>query len=119
MGLVSGVSKEIVSCPDCNRALTESNKGSGIHHCTNPKCKFQYYDANAQRIHRMDKLVSNYNTLIDQITKITEQNHIESTETIGAECAVCGGKMQFVEGDVIFGEKWFHKDCSNTRLPSN
>ena len=32
-------------------------------------------------------------------------------ETIQAKCALCGNEMEFVEGDVIFGEKWFHKNC--------
>lgn len=26
-------------------------------------------------------------------------------------CSFCCKEMQFVEGDVIFGEKWYHRDC--------
>ena len=32
-------------------------------------------------------------------------------ELIRAECVHCGKEMQFEEGDVIFGEKWYHKNC--------
>src|SRR5437899_2966942 len=105
-----------MGCPDCKNELTEANKGSGIHHCTNPKCKFQYYDANAPKIQRMDKQKAEKIYVLPKTDPMVEQNLIEPTQTMGADCAVCGGRMQFVEGDVIFGEKWFHKDCSNTRL---
>jgi len=66
----------------------------------------------------MDKQESKKTYLLPKTDLKVEQNLIESTQTIRAECDVCGGRMQFVEGDVIFGEKWFHKDCSNTRLSS-
>lgn len=33
-------------------------------------------------------------------------------ETIEAECTFCGGKMQFIEGEIIFGEKWYHNNCA-------
>lgn len=26
-------------------------------------------------------------------------------------CSLCYKEMQFMEGDIIFGEKWYHKDC--------
>ena len=26
-------------------------------------------------------------------------------------CSFCCKEMQLVEGDIIFGEKWYHKDC--------
>jgi hypothetical protein len=32
--------------------------------------------------------------------------------TIKAQCESCGKEMQFVEGDVIFGEKWYHRYCA-------
>jgi len=28
-------------------------------------------------------------------------------------CALCKKEINFVEGDVIFGEKWYHKDCAH------
>jgi hypothetical protein len=34
-------------------------------------------------------------------------------------CDICNKKMQFVEGDVIFGEKWYHKDCLPQKLSIN
>jgi hypothetical protein len=27
-------------------------------------------------------------------------------------CTFCNKDMKFEEGDVLFGEKWFHKDCA-------
>lgn len=29
-----------------------------------------------------------------------------------AECTICGKQMLFEEGDVIYGEKWYHNVCS-------
>ena len=26
-------------------------------------------------------------------------------------CHICDKPMHFVEGDIIFGEKWYHNDC--------
>jgi len=26
-------------------------------------------------------------------------------------CGLCNKEMPLVEGDIIFGDKWFHKDC--------
>ena len=34
------------------------------------------------------------------------------TAQITAVCGFCNSCMRFEEGDVIFGEKWFHKDCA-------
>ena len=34
------------------------------------------------------------------------------TKTIAAQCALCGGKMRFEQGDIIFGEKWYHRNCA-------
>jgi len=31
---------------------------------------------------------------------------------ISAQCCSCGKEMQFAEGDVIFGDKWYHKNCT-------
>ena len=31
---------------------------------------------------------------------------------ISAQCSFCGKEMQFAEGDVIFGDKWYHKNCT-------
>ena len=28
-------------------------------------------------------------------------------------CAYCNEEMRFTEGDIIFGEKWYHKDCAH------
>jgi len=47
---------------------------------------------------------------------------IEETKKIGirlstdfsriiSNCTTCGKEMQFVEGDIIFGEKWYHNEC--------
>ncbi len=53
--------------------------------------------------------------LVQNEFETREQHRIDldvSGVTMGANCVVCGGKMQFEEGDIIFGEKWFHKMCS-------
>ena len=34
-------------------------------------------------------------------------------KTIRSLCSLCKTEMRFVEGDVIFGDKWFHKDCAS------
>ena len=40
----------------------------------------------------------------------------EIQEMISAQCHVCGNQMQFTEGDVIFGEKWYHKNCAKQTM---
>ncbi len=32
---------------------------------------------------------------------------------IKPSCALCNTEIVFVEGDVIFGDEWFHKDCAS------
>ena len=32
-------------------------------------------------------------------------------------CASCGREMDFVEGDIIYGEDWYHGNCWNMRHP--
>lgn len=31
-------------------------------------------------------------------------------------CTACGKEMQFVEGDIIYGEKWYHNGCLKSKL---
>ncbi|MGH2612784.1 MAG: hypothetical protein ACRDFB_07015 [Rhabdochlamydiaceae bacterium] len=33
-----------MDCPDCERPLMEFDVGSGVWHCSNPDCKFQFFD---------------------------------------------------------------------------
>jgi len=44
-------------------------------------------------------------------------------KTIRAQCTACGKDMRFVEGDIIHGEKWYHKDCvkqaTSLRIPDS
>ena len=53
---------------------------------------------------------------------LSHQDIIEETEKIGIRlstnflrtvpnCTACGKEMQFVEGDIIYGEKWYHNGC--------
>jgi len=42
----------ILKCPDCEHELTEFDFGSGIHHCINPHCRFQFFDKNTGKKHR-------------------------------------------------------------------
>jgi hypothetical protein len=42
----------MLKCPDCENDLLEFDLGSGIHHCINPHCKFQYFDKNTGKKHR-------------------------------------------------------------------
>ncbi len=37
---------------------------------------------------------------------------MKTTQVAIPSCSFCNTKMRFVEGDVIFGEKWFHKNCA-------
>ena len=37
---------------------------------------------------------------------------MNATQVVRPSCSFCNTEMRFVEGDVIFGEKWFHKDCA-------
>ena len=32
-----------------------------------------------------------------------------------AQCQSCGKEIEFEEGDIIFGEKWYHKNCATSR----
>jgi len=32
-------------------------------------------------------------------------------------CAVCKQEMELVAGSIIFGNKWYHKDCYDTIQP--
>jgi ssDNA-binding Zn-finger/Zn-ribbon topoisomerase 1 len=42
----------ILECPDCGKELLEFDPRSGIYHCTNPNCKFQYFDKNTGKKYR-------------------------------------------------------------------
>jgi hypothetical protein len=28
------------------------------------------------------------------------------------DCSICNKEMKFEEGDIIFGEKWYHTNCA-------
>lgn len=34
------------------------------------------------------------------------------TAQVAAVCGFCNSGMRFEEGDVIFGERWFHRECA-------
>jgi len=36
----------------------------------------------------------------------------QNQSTMKPICALYKKEIKFIEGDVIFGEKWYHKDCS-------
>lgn len=31
--------------------------------------------------------------------------------SIVVQCRMCGEPLQFADGDIIFGEKWYHNNC--------
>ena len=38
--------------------------------------------------------------------------HMGTTQKIiKPTCSFCNAEIGFAEGDVIFGDKWFHRDC--------
>ncbi len=37
------------------------------------------------------------------------KSHMISSNII--HCHICNKTMHFVEGDIIFGERWYHNDC--------
>jgi len=34
------------------------------------------------------------------------------------QCHACGKEMHLTEGDVIFGGKWYHKNCAKQTTPA-
>ncbi|MDE1861736.1 MAG: hypothetical protein KGI33_02360 [Thaumarchaeota archaeon] len=38
---------------------------------------------------------------------------MESGQQFILKCTHCGAEMKFEEGDVIFGDKWFHRACAS------
>jgi hypothetical protein len=44
-----------VNCPDCNIFMIEFHHGSGMYHCGNPNCKFQYFDKNTGKKYRKEE----------------------------------------------------------------
>ena len=53
------------------------------------------------------KMGFNYNSKLMDLgfTKLTSNNMTKPL------CSNCKREMQFKEGDMIFGEKWYHKGC--------
>jgi hypothetical protein len=41
-----------LKCPDCESDLMEFDPRSGVYHCINPHCKFQYFDKNTGKKQR-------------------------------------------------------------------
>jgi hypothetical protein len=46
-------------------------------------------------------------------TKLIELGCYKMTSIVMIKplCSFCCKEMQFVEGDIIFGDKWYHMDC--------
>lgn len=40
------------------------------------------------------------------------KRHMVRSQTTALLCAYCCAEIRFEEGDVIFGEAWFHRDCA-------
>lgn len=47
---------------------------------------------------------------IDKTKKIGIRLSTDFPRTM-PNCTNCGKEMQFVEGDIIYGEKWYHNGC--------
>lgn len=41
----------------------------------------------------------------------TDFNTIQKINFVVPRCSVCKHEMEFSEGDVIFGDKWYHSSC--------
>ena len=48
--------------------------------------------------------------VIDETKKIGIRISTDFSRII-PNCTTCGKEMQFVEGDIICGDKWYHNEC--------
>ena len=49
--------------------------------------------------------------LIKQTPSDSLQFHINTNHFLIQTCSCCNRKMELMEGDVIYGDKWFHASC--------
>ncbi len=40
-----------------------------------------------------------------------QNNTVQKNNFFPPTCSACKGKMQVSEGDVIYGDKWYHNSC--------
>lgn len=41
------------------------------------------------------------------------QEKVDKDSFFVPRCSACKNEMEFLEGDVIFGDKWYHRSCWN------
>ncbi len=51
------------------------------------------------------------NDILRFISDIPDITSMSNGTLVKPLCSFCCKEMQFVEGDIIFGEKWYHRDC--------
>lgn len=47
----------------------------------------------------------------DHLKSKNLQNNVQKINFVTPMCSACKDKMQFSEGDVIYGDKWYHSSC--------
>ena len=57
--------------------------------------------------------------LIKQPSTELSQFHIDTDHFLVQTCFHCDKKMELIEGDVIYGDKWFHGSCWKTIKKEN
>jgi hypothetical protein len=46
---------------------------------------------------------------MESVDKVSESQ--ETVEFMVHKCAICDGKVELIAGNVIFGDKWYHRSC--------
>ncbi len=41
----------------------------------------------------------------------SSQKAVQTCRFFVPKCTLCNEEMQFVEGDIIYGDKWYHDSC--------
>ncbi|HXU95607.1 MAG TPA: hypothetical protein VFP45_04135 [Candidatus Nitrosotalea sp.] len=60
--------------------------------------------------HNETKEILSHADVVEETKKIGVRLSNNFLRTI-PNCTACGKEMQFVEGDIIYGEKWYHNGC--------
>jgi hypothetical protein len=49
-------------------------------------------------------------TLIQSSVEVNEFT-VQTRRLVAPECSLCNKEIEFVEGDTIYGDKWYHNSC--------
>jgi hypothetical protein len=53
--------------------------------------------------------------MVDENTNSLDQDNSQTSlpklHFLIPRCFACKGEMQFIEGDIIYGDKWYHHSC--------